>query len=158
MEKEPHHIPPQLNILMCGVWMRNIPHKLTHLNTWSLVGGTVWRGYETFRRCSLARKSMSLEAGFRDLQPHPTSCSYPLVPVCAQDVISQLPTSASCCHAFCSLIDSVPQLWTKTNSFLYAAFDHGISSQQQKNNIWLFSVIIICLKYPAIRNHIRKWE
>lgn len=42
------------------IWIRNVPCKLTYLNTWSQDGGTVWRRLEGM---VLAGGSMSLEAG-----------------------------------------------------------------------------------------------
>lgn len=42
-------------------------HRFTYLNIWSLTGGTVWGGYRTFRRKSLARGSSLLEEDFENL-------------------------------------------------------------------------------------------
>ena len=41
--------------------MKNIPHRIEHLNTWSSVGGAVWRAIEG---CSLGG-SESLGVGFK---------------------------------------------------------------------------------------------
>lgn len=43
------------------IWLRNVPHRLMCLNTWSPVGSTVWKGYRNFRGWSLTRGSVSLE-------------------------------------------------------------------------------------------------
>lgn len=51
--------------------MKKWPHRLMHLNTHTPVGGTVWRGYETSRKCSQAGGNASLEANMRVYCPAP---------------------------------------------------------------------------------------
>jgi hypothetical protein len=51
-----------------AVRIRNIPFQLVYLNTWSLAGGTTWRAYGTFRKCSHVGGSMLPEAVFEGKQ------------------------------------------------------------------------------------------
>lgn len=38
------------------IWVRHVPHRLKHLNSWSTVGGAIWG---EFRRCGLDRRNTS---------------------------------------------------------------------------------------------------
>lgn len=51
----------------------NVPLRFRCLNTWSPVGGTVWRGYGTIRKCSFAGGSASMPESSEQLQPCSTS-------------------------------------------------------------------------------------
>lgn len=68
-------------------WMRNVPHRLNFLNTWSPVDGAVWGGYRTLRMGSLAGGSMPLAVGVYSLTSFPAV----LLTVWDWGVISQLP-------------------------------------------------------------------
>lgn len=68
------------------------PHRLMCVKILTPSDGTIWGGCETFSRCSLAGRNISLGAGFEVVQPHPTSCS--LIPVSSCNAISQLPVPA----------------------------------------------------------------
>lgn len=60
------------------IWMRNVPHRLWSLNTWSPVGGVDGR---EFRRRGLAEGRTSLRVSFESSQPNPTSS--PLSALCS---------------------------------------------------------------------------
>lgn len=62
-----------------GVWMRNVPHKLTHLNIWFLRWGCFLQHYEAFRRYNLDEWCTSLSKDFMTLYYHPTSSSFSLL-------------------------------------------------------------------------------
>lgn len=49
------------------VQMKNVFYSLLHLNTWSLIGDTVWEGRGFFRERTLVRGSMLLEEGFSSI-------------------------------------------------------------------------------------------
>lgn len=57
---------------ICDGLNKNVLYRLLYLNTYSLDGGEVWRGYGTFRRHSLAGQSGHWRlTGFESqLEPH----------------------------------------------------------------------------------------
>lgn len=60
------------------IWMRNVPHRLWSLNTWSPVGGVDER---EFRRRGLSEGRTSLRVSFESSQPYPISS--PLSALCS---------------------------------------------------------------------------
>lgn len=55
------------------LWLRNVPCRLMYLSTWSLIGGLIWEGYETFKRL---RKYVMAGRALRVYSlTLPTSCS-----------------------------------------------------------------------------------
>lgn len=71
--------------------MSDVPHRLRHLNAWFLSGDTVWEGYGTLKRYSLAGGSLYRGQDLRvySLTPFPVHSLYFLRMV--ENVISQLP-------------------------------------------------------------------
>lgn len=90
----------------------NIPQiGLQYLNMWSPVGSTVWRGYGTVRKCSLAEGSTSLGAGLKHLLHCSAFYLLFLLPACQQNVLSPLASLTALCHAFSAIMDSI--LWNR---------------------------------------------
>lgn len=67
-----------------GAWIWTLPQA----------GSTFRGGYRTFKRWSLAGGNTSLEAGFKGLQPHPTSC-------CSLGMIER---SCACSYSCCCVV------------------------------------------------------
>lgn len=76
-----------------------LPSRFIYLITWFPVGGTVWEGYSIFTARSIAGGSMSLGKAFKIYSLAPIPICYFWYLACQQNVISQLPALATCCHA-----------------------------------------------------------
>lgn len=89
-EVAPSHAAPTGFFVPVLVSLRNAPHKLRYLNTWSLFGGATWRGLggvallEEIRHCGQALRVYSFV-----LLPVPSLCFSRL---------SAPPTMPACCH------------------------------------------------------------
>lgn len=60
--------------------MRNVPHRFTHLNTWSPLGGAVGGGLS--RSCNLTGGNVFLGTSFEIVQLHPASSSPSVLHAC----------------------------------------------------------------------------
>lgn len=80
----------------------NVPLRFKCLNTWSPVGGTVWRGYGTIRKCSLLEEVLPGGRALSNYSPAPLPVC--LLPVCKQ----RCPELAS---SSCNLAVTFPPLW-----------------------------------------------
>lgn len=114
-------------------WIR-MPPKVMGIELFVPIGGTIWGKLGRF---GLAEESMSLEAGFENSQPWPTSGSKSLLHTC--DLKCDLWASGfwyycnvlPCLHF--AMVDSYPSRSHKTKWSLFeVAFGHGTLSQQQE--------------------------
>lgn len=113
--------------------MKNVPHRLTHLNIWSPVGGTVWGDGAALQ------EEVHTGVGLWELISLLTSSSSFCFVLLVKDVILtsfSCTMSNSCCYASHPTTNFYPCGTISQNKFCVplVAFGSDVLSQQQKNN------------------------
>lgn len=120
-----------------------------YLNIWSLVGGVVWRGYGTFRRCGLAGQSCHWGLALRVSQSLTLTSGLVSLPEFVFE-LTQLLALATCYRVSPVVTDS-PSGTQGPNKLWREALSPGILSQQQGSREYK----IICSKW---RDRVCGWE
>lgn len=81
-------------------WIRNAPHRVACMNTWSCIGDTVWGGSATLKRWDPAGGSTSVGVSFGVYSSLPLLVLFLCFLDVDRDVTSHFLETADYCHAF----------------------------------------------------------